>query len=231
MRSQNSPVPAPTKARIKLWRWAGQAGLGGRFDATVIAHVCFNGLPEIHRRPITFLIADELYVPWLHSIRLLYDLQFQIRGGLSNRTVRSFYAVPAVAEEKADVDHQGNGARRGNCRRGPRSLQVTADIITVKRGDRVTLAVLPRDGRAVLGSADGISDVAIAMRLLESSDAEYLFALPATPVSVEDHRILGVTLEVTGDLLTDLMGDDGVLTEPVPVAAELRCKLNGADLQ
>ena len=223
--------PGPYEGTHQTVAIGGKPEFGGRFDATVIAHVCFNGLPEIHRRPITFLIADELYVPWLHAERLLYDLQFQIRGGLSNRTVRSFYAVPAVAEEKAEVTTKETvPGKEVTTTKTAVTPGRPADIITVKRGDRVTLAVLPRDGRAVLGSADGISDVAIAMRLLESSDAEYLFALPATPVPVDEHEYFGVTLEVTSELLTDLMGDDGILTQPVPVAAELRCKLNGAEI-
>jgi len=223
--------PGPYEGTHQTVAIGGKPELGGRFDATVIAHVCFNGLPEIHRRPITFLIADELYVPWLHAQRLLYDLQFQIRGGLANRKVRSFYAVAAVAEEKAEVTTKETvPGKEITTTKTAVTPGRPADILTVKRGDRVTLAILPRDGRAVLASADGISDVAIAMRLLESSDAEYLFALPATPVPVDDHEYFGVVLEVTSDLLTDLMGDDGILTQPVPVAAELRCNLNGAEI-
>ena len=65
---------------------------------------------------------------------------------------------------------------------------------------------------------------------LDSSDAEYLFGLPAPSVLLDNHEYFGVTLQVNSELLTDLMGDDGILTEPVAVAGELRCKLNGAEI-
>lgn len=224
--------PGPYEGTHQTVAIGGKPGLGGRFDATVIAHVCTDGLPEIHRRPVTFLIADELYVPWLHAERLLYDLQFQVRGGLANRVVRSFYAAPAVAGETADVTTKETtpGKEVTTTQTGTTVGGRPADILTVKRGDCVTLAILPRDGRAVLGSADGITDVGIAMRLLDSADADYLFALSAASVLLNGHEYFGVTLEVNSDLLTELMGDDGILTEPVPVAAELRCKLNGAEV-
>lgn len=223
--------PGPYEGTHQTVAISGKPKFGGRFDATVIAHVCSNGLPQIHRRPITFLIADELYVPWLHAERLLYDLQFQIRGGLARRAVASYYASPAVAADTASVSTKDTSP--GNETTTTRQVTTEgkpADILRVKRGDSVTLAILPRDGRAVLGTADGISDVAIAMRLMESGDAEYLFALPAVPVLLDGHEYFGVTLEVSSDLLTELMTDDGLLTEPVPVAAELRCKLNGAEV-
>jgi hypothetical protein len=49
-------------------------------------------------------------------------------------------------------------------------------------------------------------------------------------VLLDGHEYFGAVLEVNSDLLTDLMGDDGILTQPVPVAAEIRCKVNGADV-
>lgn len=223
--------PGPYEGTHQTVAIGGKPTQGGRFDATVIAHVCADGLPEIHRRPVTFLIADELYVPWLHAERLLYDLQFQIRGGLANRAVRSFYAVPAVADETADVTIKETAPEKEvTTTKKTRVIGRPADILTVKRGDSVTLAILPRDGRAVLGSTDGITEVGIAMRLLDSADAEYLFALSASSVLLDGHEYFGVTLEVNSDLLIELMGDDGILTEAVPVAAELRCKLNGAEV-
>jgi hypothetical protein len=82
----------------------------------------------------------------------------------------------------------------------------------------------------VLGTAAGITDVAVAIRLMDSSDGEYLFALPATPAQLGDNEYFALTLDVSSPLLSDLMGDDGLLAEPVIVVAEIRCKLDGASL-
>ena len=223
--------PGPYAGTHQVVAISGKPTEGGRWDATVIVHVCCNGLPEIHRRTVSFVIAGGLFVPWVHADRLLYDLQFYVRGGLGRRAVTSYYARPAVAADNAAVvSKETSGGKETTTTRQVTTEGKPADILTVKRGDRVTLAILPRDGRAILGTADGISDVAISMRLLDSSDGEYLFELPAAAVELGEHEYFGVALDVSSPLLTDLMGDDGLLAAPVNVVAEIRCKVNGAPL-
>src|SRR4030095_16259782 len=105
-----------------------------------------------------------------------------------------------------------------------------AETIKLKRGDKVALAIVPRDGLDVLCSLEGVTDVSLAIRDPEGADGEYLFDLAATETELNLSSYFHVNLEVTSDFLDTIMGDDGVIFEPVELLAEIRCKLNGASI-
>lgn len=228
--------PGPYEGTKTVVALAGRPTANGRFESTILVQICRDGLPEIHRHSITFEIRGGYYVPEIHNDRSLYDLQFQIRGNVLNRTVGSYYAVPAKDGEAAKKTVQtvkstipGNtGTTSTITEEGPLVGAKPARLLVMKRDDVIALAILVRDGRAVLGTADGVAEVQLLMRLLDSSDGEYLFRRDATPTSVNGLEYFRIDLEVTNELLTELMGDDGLLSEAVPVVVEIRCKVHSA---
>ena len=109
---------------------------------------------------------------------------------------------------------------------------VEGNILTVKRGDELRLALLIRDGRTVLGSTDGIENVGIAFRLPDSADEEYLFDLPGVATAIGANSYFKAELNVTQELLDELMGDDSVSgssanAPTIKTLAEIYCTLNG----
>lgn len=217
---------------IDFRRFDGKPTVEGRFVSTLVVSYVRAGVSAATSIQVTFLISGDLYIPWLHADRTLYDLQWQVRGPVPTRAVRSYFGLPAEAGTPVDVVTQEtsgdkkttttqSGLRLGG--RAPR-------VLVVKRGDEVRLALVPRDGREVLDTADGIADVKLAMRLADSADTDFLFDVSATPTTVDDHEYFLVELDVTSDLLTDLLGDDGILSEPISVVAEIRCTLDGHPL-
>ena len=82
----------------------------------------------------------------------------------------------------------------------------------------------------MLGTADGIANVAIAFRLPDSADEEYIFDLPGVPTTLNGREYFLAELDVTQELLDELMGDDsvsGASAPAIPTLAEIRCTLNG----
>lgn len=212
----------------------GIPGASGFFDAMVTAHVCCNGVPALHRMPLRFAINGGLFLAWLHEDRTLYDLQFQIRGDVPHRRVQSWYqreARGASTSSSTTKDTSTPGIEKTTASETTEPA-VTGNILTAKRGDHLRLAILIRDGRKVLGASDGVSNVAIAFRLPDSADEEYLFNLEAAPATRNGHEFFLATLAVTQELLDELMGDDNVAGEqggalPVETLAEIRCTYDG----
>jgi hypothetical protein len=230
--------PGPYEGTKTVVAIAGRPTVNGRFESTILVQICRDGLPEIHRHSITFEIRGGYYVPEIHNDRSLYDLQFQIRGNVLNRAIGSYYGVAAKDGEPAKKTVQtvkstipGNaGVTSTVTEEGPVVGAAPARVLVMKRDDVIALAILVRDGRAILGTVDGVTDVKLLMRLMDSADGEYLFQMDATPTPAEGVEYFRVDLAVTSAFLTDLMGDDGLLSKPVQVVAEIRCKVNGAPM-
>ncbi|MGB8167618.1 MAG: hypothetical protein WCF18_09005 [Chthoniobacteraceae bacterium] len=220
--------PGPYEETKQIVAISGKPTASGKWDATAVAQVCCGGMPKLHRRPVVFSIAGGLYVPWLHADRTLYDLQFDVRGTLSNRGVRSYYARAGVRGDNATVTTKETAENsETTTTRTVATAEKPPEILMLKRGDKVRLAILPRDGRDVLAEGDGVTNVALAMRLDDSPDREYLFSLDAAQATLDGRYYFGADLAVSSAFLDELMGDDGVLNEPVQIIAEIRCKLDG----
>jgi len=210
----------------------GTPTVAGAFWATVIAQTCCGGLPGLFRAPVCFHINGELFVAWLHADRGLYDLQFQVRGGIGKRTVHSYYERAARAEQKASTSEKVTEGTREITVTSDTSLSaVEGDLLTVKRGDVVRLAILIRDGRSILDDTDDVTAVGIGFRLRDSADEDYLFDLPAVLTTVGAHKYFAATLTVTQETLDDLMSDDsvaGATAEPIKTVAEIHYLMDGA---
>jgi hypothetical protein len=231
--------PGPYSGTKQVVAISGIPGGSGKWVATVVAQVCCDGEPKLHSRSIDFLIAGGYFLPWLHSERTLYDLQFDVRGTLTNRGVNSYYGIGGQDADEAQVQSvssnkdEGSGKSTATETTTTRTVKIPArkaEILKLKRGDKVALAIVPRDGRSVLTSLDGVTEVSLAIRDPEGADQEYLFDLAATETELNLNSYFHVDLEVTSDFLDTVMGDDGVIFEPVELIAEIRCKLNGASL-
>jgi hypothetical protein len=223
--------PGPYEETKQIVAISGKPTASGKWNATAVAQVCCNGAPKLHRRSVIFSIAGGLYVPWLHTHRTLYDLQFDVRGTLRDRRVRSYYDHEGVRADTATVTTKETAENRETTTtRTVATGEKPPEILKLKRGDKVRLAILPRDGQDVLTENDGVTNVALAMRLADSPDREYLFSLDAVPTALAEHSYFGADLEVSSPFFDELMGDDGVLSEPVQIIAEIRCKLDGFPL-
>ena len=218
----------------KIVAMTGIPTAAGFFDATITVHVCCNGVPELHRFHVRFAINGGLFLAWLHADRTLYDLQFQIRGDIPRRAVQGWYQRAAHGEAKstsATKDTTTPGVEK-DATSETTTPAGNGNTLTAKRGDNLQLALLIRDGRDVLGTSDGIANVAIAFRLPDSADQEYLFDLPGVSTTVNGHEYFLTAFSVTQELLDDLMDDDSVSgatssAPAIPALAEIRCTLGG----
>lgn len=215
----------------------GVPGASGFFDATITAHVCCGGTPSLHRFPVRFAINGPLFLAWLHIERTLYDLQFQVRGDILARGVRSWYGRTEKGAGKAttsitDTTTAGLSKTITEERETP---AVTANLLTAKRGDNLRLALLLRDGRAVLTAGDAVTDVRLILRLPDAVDEDYLFALPATATALNGQSYYLVELTVTQEVLDTVMDANSVQGEalssgPIDVLGEIHCALGGVEL-
>jgi hypothetical protein len=206
----------------------------GFFDATLTAHVCCGGVAGLHRTNVRFKINGGLFLAWLHCDRTLYDLQFQIRGNVERRQVQSYYQRASRNESRSSSTTKDTSKPGIEKTTTSESVEpaVEGNILTVKRDDELRLALLIRDGRTVLGPGDGVENVGVAFRLPDSADEEYLFDLPGVPTSIGANTYFKAELNVTQELLDELMGDDSVSgaspnAPAIKTLAEIRCTFNG----
>lgn len=224
--------PGPYGESSNVVAFTGIPTAPGFYDATVIAHICCDGIPKLVRRSVRFVIDGGLFLSWLHENRKLYDLQLQIRGNVDRRKVESYYqreAIPASEAQVTTEDTSTAGVKKVSTAM-VKQPEVTASLLTAKRGDSLRLALIIRDGRKVLGPADGLTQVGIAFRLPDSPDEEYVFDKPAVPTEVGGHVYYAVEIEVTDDILEVLMAGknlSGANSPPVELLGEIFCVFNG----
>lgn len=198
----------------------------GFFDATITATVCCSAVPYLVRRDVRFAINGGLFLGWLHADRTLYDLQFWVRGDITQRGVKSYYqTVPApAAQVTSTVEDTGTAGRAVKTSTTTSSPARSSNILAAKLGDTMRFALLIRDGRAVLGTADGVTAVRLTFRLPAAVDGDYLFDVPGVVTTVDGHEYFLAALEITAAALTAISVDDDVFT-PVDALAEIHCLL------
>lgn len=207
----------------------------GFFQSIITAQVCCAGYPELHSVSILFVINGGYFLGWLHTDRTLFDLQFQVRGDAVARAVHSWYEIAATAAATTTAsikDTSTTGVEVDKTTSG--TVAATAgNLLTMKRGDHMKIAILVRDGKTVLGTADGVAAVVLAFRLPDDPDGELLLSLPAVSTTVTGHEYFLAEFDVTSGMMEYLMTDANVTgadadAAPIQVLGEIHCTLNGS---
>lgn len=158
-----------------------------------------------------------------------------VRGDGLARRVGSWFGRSARGETKSVStveDTTTEGIKRTT------STEITdgaveANVLTIRRGDALRLALLLRDGREVLDAADGMANVGLTIRRPNAADGDYLFDLTGVATTLGDHEYFLATLVAAGDALDELMSRDGVAGASGPAITalgELRCTLGGVPI-
>lgn len=206
----------------------------GFYNGFVIAQLCCQNVPSLYKAPICFHINGGLFLDWLHDDVTLFDLQFQIRGDTVKRVVHSYYEVEETAAGQATVVQENTSGEAPTTSKTTTTEVIPkpatpGNLLTLKRGDFVRLAILPRDGKDVV--TDGITNVKIVFRTPDSTDLESLWDKTAVLTTEGENEYFLVEFLISHEMLDDIMADDSVLGSlgggAVAVLAEIRYTLGG----
>ncbi|MEA3212253.1 MAG: large repetitive protein [Chthoniobacter sp.] len=192
--------PAPLSNRRAIRGAPTQAGL---FRATISAQVVRDGVFECYSIDFVMLVKGGLFLPWFHNDAYRLDLQVPLRGDVSRRGVRSHYETAATPASTSTTT-------TGDTTIVTKVDAVSANLLTLKRGDKTTLGIIFRDG--IDTTVAGISEVKMTLREKDAEDGEYVFELTGTPATLDGFGYFTTTIEVESDALNDAMGDDSIVS-------------------
>jgi hypothetical protein len=197
-----------TMTTVTVWAMEGVPAAGGEYFATLAATVQIAGIISVIRTPITFLIAGDLFLPWLHVDPTLYDLQVQQRGDAATRVVRSYYGVPAAAATTAQITAvAGSSPDTTTTITNVATPAAAGQTLTLKRNEAARLAVVISDGPNAL-AGDVISNVQLCIIAPDAEDGDFLFNVACSATVLTGGTYYAAFFTVTDPRLDLLMAAD-----------------------